>query len=131
VEMSKPESAGSDLADVFNLLVQESDRSPQQFAVKSETPHPELAADIPDQRVPHRCRAKLFELDAGRLAVFFYKTSAVPFSRDRFSYGAVQFSASDISSADVSGWLAYLASGFDWDLAPPKLRRAFTFDVPD
>lgn len=91
----------------------------------------EVAAEHSNQRIAHRCRLKIFEVRPGLKAAFFYKTSAIPFSRDRFSYGAVTFKTEQEGAEAVDGWIEYLASGFDWNKAPPKLTRALTFDVPE
>ena len=96
-----------------------------------KSPHLEIAAELAGQRIPLRCRLKLFQLESGRMAAFFYKTSAVPFSRDRFSYGAVTFSRDELTPTSIAGWLEYLATGFDWDRTPSNLKRALPFDVPE
>ena len=116
---------------VASALVDLAQVSKARFHVTSSSPNLEIALASKNQRIPHRCRLKLFEVKPGQMAAFFYKTSAVPFSRDRFSYGAVSFSADELSDDELSGWLEYLASGFLWDRAPRRLQRALTFDVPD
>lgn len=116
---------------VYSILLDLIEKSTQSFSVMDLSVHLEIAADIEGQRVPRRCRLKLFEVKPGQMAAFFYKTSAVPFSRDRFSYGAIVFPTNSGAEQDFEGWLDYLASGFDWDRTPPNLRRALTFDVPD
>jgi hypothetical protein len=66
-----------------------------------------------------------------RLCAFFYKRSNLAWSRDRFSYGAVEFRPGEIGSEDVLTWLAWLASGFDPEQRPPGLRRAFRYTIPE
>ena len=81
---------------------------------------------------PNRARVKLFRVDEGPLAgtpaLFFYKASRIPFSRDRYSYGVCLMQGADLP---LDRWLDYPASGFDPALAPSELRRAFPFTVPE
>jgi hypothetical protein len=84
---------------------------------------------------PNRAVVKVFTIPdgpmKGQAAAFFYKGSLVPFGRERFSYGVCIIPGADASPAEMKGWLDFAASGFDPDIRPPKLRRAFTFTVPD
>ncbi|HEU4940866.1 MAG TPA: hypothetical protein VFT97_04550 [Candidatus Eisenbacteria bacterium] len=82
---------------------------------------------------PGRCRLKLFRPRQGkaRLCAFFYKRSNLAWSRDRFSYGGVEFRPEQATDEDVLSWRAWLLSGFDPELRPPGWRRAFLFDVPE
>ena len=81
-----------------------------------------------------RCRIRLLTLatgkSAGKSAAFFYKTSMVPHSRDRYSYGAAIFD-DQLTHEAASRWLQYLASGFDPAAVPKEVRRALTFELPD
>ncbi|HEX7078242.1 MAG TPA: radical SAM protein [Candidatus Eisenbacteria bacterium] len=81
----------------------------------------------------NRCRLKLFRPreDKDRLCAFFYKRSNLAWSRDRFSYGAVEFLPEDVSPGDLSTWLAWLRDGFDPDRRPQHLRRAFLYTIPE
>jgi len=82
---------------------------------------------------PGRCRFKLFRPRQGkeRLCAFFYKRSNLAWSRDRFSYGGVEFLPERATDEDVMSWRAWLLSGFDPERRPPHWRRAFLFDVPE
>jgi len=84
---------------------------------------------------PNRAVVKVFTIPdgpmKGQAAAFFYKGSQVPFGRERFSYGVCIIPGADASPEEMKGWLDFAASGFDPDIRPPKLRRAFTFTVPD
>jgi hypothetical protein len=82
---------------------------------------------------PGRCRLKIFTPREGkeRLCVFFYKRSNLAWSRDRFSYGGVEFRPEQATDEDVRSWRAWLLSGFDPERRPPRWRRAFLFDVPE
>jgi len=86
-----------------------------------------------EQGNPGRCRLKLFRPRQGkaRLCAFFYKRSNLAWSRDRFSYGGVEFRPEQATDEDVLSWRAWLLSGFDPELRPPGWRRAFLFDVPE
>ncbi|MGE5176598.1 MAG: radical SAM protein [Hyphomicrobiales bacterium] len=81
----------------------------------------------------NRCRLKLFRPreDKDRLCAFFYKRSNLSWSRDRFSYGAVEFLPEDVTSADFETWLSWLRDGFDPARRPPRLRRAFLYTIPE
>lgn len=98
---------------------------------------PEDAELIPGTRVdgrPNRCRLRLFRVSngphTGRWAAFFYKTSLVPHSSDRYSYGAALFDGAP-DDAHFEGWIKYLESGFDPDATPADVKRALTFTIPD
>lgn len=116
---------------VLALLIDSITESAEPYRIEPEASGFELAILGRVNGRPHRGRLKIFEVKPGRLAAFFYKKSAVPFSRDRFSYGAVTFTPDQPDRQLVAEWLAYLSSGFDWDRAPSHLRRAFEFDVPE
>ncbi len=83
---------------------------------------------------PNRAMLKIFTIADGPLrgqaAVFFYKRSQVPFSRDRFSYGVVTLPPG-AGPGEVAGWLDFASGGFDPEARPSRLRLAFTFTVPD
>jgi|GEM_PF-683401 len=84
---------------------------------------------------PNRAILKLFEIEDGPMeglsAVFFYKKSRVPFSRDRFSYGVCVITSRDHDAKEIQEWLDYAAGGFDPESPPHGLRKAFTFNIPD
>ena len=83
--------------------------------------------------VPNRCRLKLFRPheERERLCAFFYKKSNLAWSRDRFSYGAVEWRPGEVAPEDILGWLAWLSSGFDPDRRPARLKRAFRYTIPE
>jgi hypothetical protein len=80
---------------------------------------------------PNRCLLKIFPVAENRYAAFFYKRSQVPFSRDRFAYGAVVFHQSKRSREQAETWFAWVDGGFHPENPPQGLRRAFNFTVPD
>lgn len=84
---------------------------------------------------PNRAVVKIFMVSDGPLkgqaAVFFYKPSRIPSSRDRFSYGVCMIPRTGPEEGEVLEWLAFASSGFHPDARPSRMRRAFTFTVPD
>lgn len=80
-----------------------------------------------------RCRMKVFRPREGkeRLCAFFYKKSNLSWSRDRYSYGAVEFLPTQVTETDMRSWLQWLAGGFDPDKRPPRLKKAFLYSIPD
>jgi hypothetical protein len=82
---------------------------------------------------PNRCRMKLFRPreERDRLCAFFYKRSNLAFSRDRYSYGAVEFAPGQLDADEVRVWVAWLVSGLDPERRPLRLKRAFHYTVPE
>lgn len=80
-----------------------------------------------------RCRMKLFRPreERERLCAFFFKKSNIAGSRDRFSYGAVEFQPDRLADPEVRAWIQWLASGLDPELRPTNLRRAFLYTIPE
>ncbi|HET9252482.1 MAG TPA: hypothetical protein VFP58_10245 [Candidatus Eisenbacteria bacterium] len=82
---------------------------------------------------PRRCRLKVFRAREGkdRFCAFFYKRSNLPWSRDRFSYGGVEFLPGRVTQSEVQSWVRWLTSGLDPEQRPERLRRSFLYDIPD
>jgi hypothetical protein len=80
-----------------------------------------------------RCRMKLFRPreEKERLCAFFFKKSNIAGSRDRFSYGAVEFLPERLTAEEVRTWLRWLSSGLDPELRPANLKRAFLYTIPE
>ncbi len=118
---------------VLTLVVDVFDSAREWFEIAPELDGLELAPVDPLRGGPNRCRLKFFQPREGkeRLCAFFYKRSNLAWSRDRFSYGGVEFRPGQLTEADVRGWLAWLNSGFHPELRPARLRRALMYDVPD
>jgi hypothetical protein len=93
----------------------------------------ELAPAGVEEAAPRRCRLKVFRAREGkeRFCAFFYKRSNLPWSRDRFSYGGVEFLPGRVTQAEVREWLRWLTSGLDPEERPERLRRSFLYDIPD
>jgi hypothetical protein len=80
--------------------------------------------------LPNRARMKVFTPRPGHTLVFFFKTSQMRYSRDRYSYGGVDIRASSVEVNEIAGWIDFLASGFHPDERLEKLRRAFPYAIP-
>jgi len=101
------------------------------LAVVPEASGLELRGTRPVEGRDNRCLLKVFRISERRCAAFFYKRSQVPFSRDRFAYGAVVFDESRSSAEEAETWFRWVDEGFHPEAPPKGLRRAFNFDVPD
>jgi hypothetical protein len=123
------------LKDAPELLpvVEWLDAAPEWVTLDVERKGLELAPARGPAASPRRSRLKLFRAREGkdRFCAFFYKRSNLPWNRDRFSYGGVEFIPERVSESEVRGWLQWLVSGLAPDRRPEKLRRAFLYDVPD
>ncbi|MCK4720156.1 hypothetical protein KAU08_05835, partial [bacterium] len=64
-----------------------------------------------------------------------YKPSAVHFSRDRYSLGAVVLDESQVDPGsigkNVDQWLAWLDSGLDPKVRPDNWKSAVPYDIPN
>ena len=107
--------------------------APEPMEIDPDRAGLELAPAGREEDAPRRCRLKLFRARAGkdRFCAFFYKRSNLPWSRDRFSYGGVEFVPARVTRADVEGWARWLASGLNPEQKPERLRRSFLYDIPD
>ena len=83
---------------------------------------------------PNRARVKLWAPKAGTLAAFLYKDSLVPFSTDRFAYGALILKDPNASEQRVrplgKELVEFLGTGLHPLHRPRDLKRAFPFTVP-
>ena len=108
---------------------------PDPFTIEPNAESAEFVAQKPVENRPNRARVKLFTVAdgpmEGRVVVFFYKQSQVPFSRDRHSYGVCVMPSSGPSATDINDWIYFASSGFDPVARPTALRTAFAFTVPD
>jgi hypothetical protein len=112
--------------------------APERFEIEMDSAGLELrAADrqtaVDERETGHRCRMKLFRPRDGkeRLCAFFYKRSNLAWSRDRFSYGGVEFSPETFTDRDAVLWIGWLVSGFHPARRPERLRKSFLYDIPD
>jgi hypothetical protein len=106
---------------------------PARFAIDASVGGLEIMPLDQAKGAANRCRVKLFRPreEKDRMCAFFYKRSNLSFSRDRYSYGAVEFIPGRLARDDVHGWLTWLQSGFDPERRPLRLRRAFPYTVPE
>ncbi len=107
----------------------------EPFSMRLESPGIEFQALSPVGTHPNRAVLKIFRIDAGplegRTAVFFYKKSRIPWSRDRHSYGVCLLAPSGPTPGEVEEWIDFAATGFHPQHRPSRLRQAFTFTVPE
>ena len=105
----------------------------QRFEIEEGSAGLDVIPVDPPPLAPSRCRLKLFTPREGkdRLCALFYKRSNLAWSRDRFSYGGVEFRQDQLTDVAVRSWLAWLCSGFDPEGKPERLRRAFLYDIPE
>ncbi len=79
---------------------------------------------------PNRARLKLFSPRPGTVVIFLYKDSQIPFSTDRFSYGALVCKGSAPDPAELTATLDYATSGLHPESRPSCLKRALPFTIP-
>jgi len=107
----------------------------EPFSMRLESPGIEFQALSPVGTHPNRAVLKIFRIDAGplegRTAVFFYKKSRIPWSRDRHSYGVCLLASSGPTPGEVEEWIDFATTGFHPEHRPSRLRQAFTFTVPE
>lgn len=121
-------------------LAQELERNPGFIAVLSEIRDASETYSL-DPRLEGleiapregRCRMKLFRPreEKDRLCAFFFKKSNIAGSRDRFSYGAVEFLPERVTPEEIQSWLTWLSSGLDPERRPAHLKRAFLYTIPE
>jgi hypothetical protein len=84
--------------------------------------------------VPNRGWLRIYFPAEGKCLLFFHKKSAVPFSRDRFSYGGVVIdarSAGRFDDRDVEEWIEFLLQGLPPRLRPKSLKKSLPYTVPE
>ena len=91
----------------------------------------DLHCTVPTDRGPNRGRLKVFSPRLGVMVWFFYKDPRLPFSDDRFSYGAIVVKRGEsVLPGEQEAILAFLRSGLDPRQRPGTLRRTLPFTVP-
>ena len=117
----------------FATVIDVAAEHPASFAVDASVGGLEIAPLNQVKGALNRCRLKLFRPreEKDRMCAFFYKRSNLSFSRDRYSYGAVEFLPEQLARDEVRGWLAWLESGFDPERRPLRLKRAFPYTIPE
>jgi hypothetical protein len=128
------QKAREEMPDVAPVLA-ELERASDPFSLVENGGTLEFAAHKPVENRQNRARLKIFTVPdgsmRGRKAVFFYKRSQIPFSRDRLSYGVCMIPSTGPSPREIEEWLFFASTGFDPAARPESLRQAFAFTVPD
>ena len=84
------------------LALAASSESPMRLEASAS--HLELAGTSPVDGRANRTRMKVFPVEEGRWAAFFYKRSHIPFSTDRYAYGAVLFEGDSPGEEAAGSW---------------------------
>ena len=125
----------SPVDEASSALVRALQQHAAPFSMNQKTAGIEFRPANELQSRPNRAVGLLFQIAegsfAGRRALFFFKESQVPFSRNRFAYGTVVLPNGTPDAALIDACLDYAASGFHAEQRPEALRRAVTFMVPD
>lgn len=118
---------------VFQHVVDAVRDAAEPFAIDSLAGGLEFAALHVATSAPGRCRMKLFRPreEKDRLCAFFFKKSNIAGSRDRFSYGAVEFLPEQLRAEEIRTWIAWLSTGLDPSSRPGNLKRAFLYTIPE
>jgi hypothetical protein len=103
---------------------------PESFVVDPSAAGLDWSVENQVRGVPNRARVKCFSPKEDALLVWFYKRSALSWSRERFSYGGVLLDAKEVSPSTIDGWIRYQVGGFSPEERPPGMRRSFPFDLP-
>ncbi|HLG41731.1 MAG TPA: hypothetical protein VI643_00090 [Planctomycetota bacterium] len=117
----------------FSLVLDLLRESPESFSIDPVAGGLEIVPLNEVKGSPNRCRMKLFKPreEKDRLCAFFFKRSNLTFSRDRFSYGAVELLPAQLTQVEARAWIAWLISGLDPELRPERLKRAFLYTIPE
>jgi hypothetical protein len=81
------------------------------------------------QGITNRARIKAFTPDANVLVLFLYKDSQVPFSDDRFAYGAAVLKRGLDQNA-ASEVVEFALSGLDPARRPRDVKKTIPYTVP-
>jgi hypothetical protein len=102
---------------------------PEAFAWDAERAGVDVRCLNEVRGAPNRARIKAFTPDANVLVVFVYKDSQVPFSDDRFSYGAAVLKRG-ADPAALAAVVDFALSGLDPERRPKELKKTFPYTVP-
>ena len=117
----------------FSIVLDLVRESPEAFSIDPSAGGLEIVPVNEVKGTANRCRMKLFKPreEKDRLCAFFFKRSNLTFSRDRFSYGAVELLPEQLTTVEARTWIAWLLSGLDPERRPERLKRAFLYTVPE
>lgn len=118
---------------VFSHVLDLLRESPESFSIDPSAGGLEIVPLNEVKGTANRCRMKLFKPreEKDRLCAFFFKRSNLTFSRDRFSYGAVELLPEQLTTVEARTWISWLLSGLDPEHRPERLKRAFLYTVPE
>lgn len=107
---------------------------PVGYGINPEGHGLEFTSSTEIKGFPNRCRIKVFSPEDGKIMAWFWKPSAVHFSRDRYSLGGIVIDEAkfDSSTADIviAEWLTWLDSGLDPAERPSNWKSAVPYDIP-
>ncbi len=130
---SAREAREASLREVFDAVRTIASRRTAGFEIEEREGILEITPRAGTDEAVNRCRLKLFRPreNKDRMCAFFYKRSNLGWSRDRFSYGAIEFLPEALTRDDAASWLGWLRGGFDPGQRPTRLRRAFLYSIPE
>jgi hypothetical protein len=102
---------------------------PEEFVRDPERAGLDVRCSNDVRGVKNRARIKAFAPDQNVLVLFVYKDSQVPFSDDRFSYGAAVLKRG-VDAAAIAAVVEFALSGLDPERRPKDVRKTFPYTVP-
>lgn len=121
----RPEGSG-----VAEVLVKALDESPVTYVLDPGRAGFDVRCTNSLAHGTNRARVKIFDLDPHTTVAFFYKDSQVPFSTDRFAYGALVWKQGGSLAVDAKSIVHFLENGLHPESRPANLKRAFSYTVP-
>lgn len=117
---------------VIPLVVECLNTSEHPYSIHAGSSGLDFTCNNKIKGVDNRAHVKLFYPKENTLLVFFYKKSNVPWSRDRFAYGGIEYDMKgrNITDDDIRTWLDFAESGFSPERRPEHLLRLFPYDIP-
>lgn len=106
-----------------------------KYVIETEASGLEFMSTAEIRGFPNRCRLKVFKPEDNKIMAWFYKPSAVHFSRDRYSLGGVVLDEDQVDPGSigksVDQWLVWLDSGLDPKERPDNWKSAVPYDIPN
>ena len=125
------ETSNSVIKAIYEII----SKSERNYKIIPESYGLEFNSTTEIKGYPNRSRMKLFSPEKQKVMAWFYKPSAVHFSRDRYSLGGVLLDEDSVNPAtigeDVEKWLAWLDSGLDPEKRPENWKSAVPYDIPN
>ncbi len=108
---------------------------PGEYAIDTDASGLEFTSTTEVRGFLNRCRLKVFKPEDNKIMAWFYKPSAVHFSRDRYSLGGVVLDEGQVDPGsigkNVDQWLHWLDSGLDPKERPDNWKSAVPYDIPN